>query len=111
MWPVCPDRGCAINRYEAILRIAKRHTVYSFIYIHTTMRYHNKSVFTLLLLLLPTLVLMGKETSNSRQARKIFDHTYQMVYGRQGSTLSYSVNIIGLYKAAGTIWMQGKKSS
>lgn len=40
------------------------------------MRYHNKSVFTLLLLLLPTLVLMGKETSNSRQARKIFDHTY-----------------------------------
>ena len=27
------------------------------------MRYHNKSVFTLLLLLLPTLVLMGKETS------------------------------------------------
>lgn len=74
------------------------------------MRYHNKSVFTLLLLLLPTLVVMGKETSNSRQARKIFDHTYQMVYGRQGSTLSYSVNIIGLYKAAGTIWMQGKKS-
>ena len=74
------------------------------------MTYHNKSVFTLLLLLLPTLVLMGKETSNSRQARKIFDHTYQMVYGRQGSTLSYSVNIIGLYKAAGTIWMQGKKS-
>lgn len=71
---------------------------------------HNKSVFTLLLLLLPTLVVMGKETSNSRQARKIFDHTYQMVYGRQGSTLSYSVNIIGLYKAAGTIWMQGKKS-
>lgn len=52
------------------------------------MRYHNKSVFTLLLLLLPTLVIMGKETSNSRQARKIFDHTYQMVYGRQGSTLS-----------------------
>lgn len=36
--------------------------------------------------------------------------TNNTVYGRQGSTLSYSVNIIGLYKAAGTIWMQGKKS-
>lgn len=74
------------------------------------MRFLNKSILTLLLLLLPALAIMGKETANNRQARKIFDRTYQMVYGRQGCTLSYSVNIIGLYKTAGTIWMQGKKS-
>lgn len=105
-----PDVEIPLDEYRSYHRTKRSSKDTAKIYIHTTMRYHNKSVFTLLLLLLPTLVLMGKETSNIRQARKIFDHTYQMVYGRQGSTLSYSVNIIGLYKAAGTIWMQGKKS-
>jgi hypothetical protein len=33
-----------------------------------------------------------------------------MVFGEKGSKLSYSVNIIRLYKTAGTILMKGKKS-
>ena len=49
-------------------------------------------------------------SANARQARQIFDRTYQMVFGPQGSTLHYSVNIIGIYKTEGTIWYKGKKS-
>ena len=33
-----------------------------------------------------------------------------MVFGAQGSTLHYAVNLIGIYKTEGTIWYKGKKS-
>ncbi len=52
----------------------------------------------------------AQETPNSRQARKMFNQTYQMVFGPQGSMLQYNVNIIGLYKTQGRIWYKGKKS-
>ncbi|MCR5314202.1 MAG: hypothetical protein K6E54_11280 [Bacteroidaceae bacterium] len=32
-----------------------------------------------------------------------------MVFGKEGCSFSYNVNIIGIYKTAGTIWMKGKK--
>ena len=44
------------------------------------------------------------------EARKVFDYTYNMVFGPQGSTLRYDVNIIGIKKINGTIWYKGKKS-
>ena len=50
------------------------------------------------------------QTPNARQAREIFDKTWNLVFGPQGSTLHYKVNLIGLYKAEGTIWMKGKMS-
>ena len=40
----------------------------------------------------------------------MFDQVYDMVFGPQGSSLHYSVNIIGLFKTEGTIWYKGKKS-
>ena len=49
-------------------------------------------------------------TSNSQTARQIFNKTYNMVFGSQGSTLHYDVNIIGVLKTNGTIWYKGKKS-
>ncbi len=52
----------------------------------------------------------AQETPNSRQARKMFNQTYQMVFGPQGSMLQYNVNIIGIYKTQGRIWYKGKKS-
>ena len=52
----------------------------------------------------------AQDTPNARQARKMFDQTYQMVFGPQGSTLRYDVNIIGILKTNGTIWYKGKKS-
>ena len=53
---------------------------------------------------------LQEQSANARQARQIFDRTYQMVFGAQGSTLHYAVNIIGIYKTEGTIWYKGKKS-
>ena len=50
------------------------------------------------------------ETPNSRQARRIFNQAYKQVFGEQGATLHYDVNIIGIYKTNGTIWYKGKKS-
>ena len=43
------------------------------------------------------------------KARQEFDKIYNMVFGPQGSTLRYDVNIIGIYKTHGTIWYKGKK--
>lgn len=59
-----------------------------------------------LLCMLFTIGLHAQESPNSRQARRMFNEAYQKVYGPQGSRLSYSVNIIGIYKAQGTIWKQ-----
>ncbi|MCR5366370.1 MAG: hypothetical protein K6E67_09550 [Prevotella sp.] len=50
------------------------------------------------------------ETPNAQQARRIFMDIYNKVYGDEGATLHYKVNIIGIYKTEGTIWMKQKKS-
>lgn len=58
-------------------------------------------------------VMAGKDkksVGNEKLARQVFDHTYQMVFGTQGSTLHYAVNLIGIYKTEGTIWYKGEKS-
>ncbi len=49
------------------------------------------------------------ESPNAKQARRIMNTAYERVFGEQGSTLKYHVNIIGIYKTTGTIWMKGKK--
>ena len=56
------------------------------------------------------LLAQEHETPNAQQARRMFDQTYQMVFGPQGSQLHYKVNIIGIYKTEGTIWTKQKKS-
>lgn len=50
------------------------------------------------------------ETPNAQQARRMFMEIYNKVYGTEGATLHYKVNIIGIYKTEGTIWMKQKKS-
>ncbi len=57
-----------------------------------------------------TLHAQEKESPNAQQARRVFNETYDMVFGEQGSQLHYKVNIIGIYKTEGTIWTKGKKS-
>ena len=44
------------------------------------------------------------------EARQLFEQVYESVFGPQGSTLHYDVNLIGVYKTSGTIWYKGKKS-
>ena len=50
------------------------------------------------------------ETPNAQQARRIFMDIYNKLFGSEGGSLHYKVNIIGIYKTEGTIWMKEKKS-
>jgi len=71
----------------------------------------RKELFCILSLLLVSLCSVSAgETPNSRQARRIFNQAYQQVFGEQGATLHYDVNIIGIYKTNGTIWYKDGKS-
>jgi hypothetical protein len=70
----------------------------------------GNKILALFLVLLSSLAgHADEETPNSIQARRIFDTAYNQVFGEQGSKLHYDVNIIGLYKTNGTIWLKGKK--
>lgn len=62
------------------------------------------------LLFLPIIVFGAKKnTSNATEARRMFEKVYNMVFGQEGSSLDYSVNIVGLYKTNGHIVYKGKK--
>lgn len=67
------------------------------------------ALLLVLLLALPVPAAATK-VSNAVLARQLFDRTYQMVFGPQGASLDYAVNIIGIYKTAGTIWYKGNKA-
>ena len=67
-------------------------------------------VLILMLVLSALSSVQAQDTPNARQARRIFNNAYQQVFGEQGATLHYDVNIIGIYKTNGTIWYKGKKS-
>jgi outer membrane lipoprotein-sorting protein len=54
--------------------------------------------------------IQAQENANARQARKMFDEVYENVFGAQGATMHYKVNVANLYKTEGTIWYKGKKS-
>ena len=65
---------------------------------------------TILIILTNLLSVRAQNTPNAQQARRMFNETYQMVFGPEGSQLHYKVNILGIYKTEGTIWTKGKKS-
>ena len=68
-----------------------------------------KRFFLMCQVLLGMVMAQAQTTAQQNEARKTFDKVYNMVFGPQGSTLRYDVNIIGLYKTHGTIWYKGKK--
>ena len=69
-----------------------------------------RRIITILIAILPLLPLgAAKKDTNSAEARQVFDKVYGMVFGPQGCSLHYDVNIMSLYKTSGTIWYKGKK--
>ena len=72
--------------------------------------YIKKVFLAMLVAVLPLAEVLAQETANERQARRIFNTAYQQVFGEQGASLRYDVNITGIYKTWGTIWYKGKKS-
>lgn len=71
---------------------------------------NNKIILAVVLLLSALVSVQAQDNPNARQARRIFNQAYQQVFGEQGATLRYDVNITGIYKTYGTIWYKGKKS-
>jgi hypothetical protein len=68
-----------------------------------------KRLFLALIVMFSMMATQAQNASQPNEARKTFDKVYNMVFGPQGSTLRYDVNIVGLYKTHGTIWYKGKK--
>ena len=64
-------------------------------------------IFISLMCIMPHAV--DAKNDQSVRAKQLFEKIYNNVFGPQGSTLSYKVNIIGLYKTEGTIVYKGKK--
>ena len=63
-----------------------------------------------LLCLWAVLPAFGQQAYTAEEARQLFMEKYQMVFGDEGCTLHYAVNIIGVYKTEGTIWYKQGKS-
>lgn len=70
----------------------------------------RKLVFFLMVLVPMVAFGASKKTLPSDEARRLFEATYNKVFGDEGCTLHYDVNLIGIYKTSGTIWYKGKKS-
>ena len=70
----------------------------------------KKLLVVMLLALMAVLSAFGQQTFTAEEARSLFMEKYQMVFGNEGSTLHYVVNIIGIYKTEGTIWYKQGKS-
>ena len=69
-----------------------------------------KKFFLIIVSLFCSLSALNITAQNSSdKARQEFEKVYNMVFGPQGSTLRYDVNIIGIYKTHGTIWYKGRK--
>nr|MCR5313379.1 hypothetical protein [Bacteroidaceae bacterium] len=66
-----------------------------------------RHILIMVMLLLGTCSIMA-ETPNEKQARNYFTRVYNMVYGKEGCSFSYSVNILGMYKATGSHWRKGR---
>ena len=63
-----------------------------------------KKIVTMIVMLLLTMAAGAQEDSpNARQARRIFDKAYNLVFGPQGASLTYDVNIISIYKTKASL--------
>ena len=51
-----------------------------------------------------------QQTASQKKAKQIFDKVYNEVFHGNGVSLSYHINIIGIYKTSGHIWYMGEKS-
>ena len=76
---------------------------------HDYLKIFQKRIITSALLL--ACVFTGQAKSNNATvARQVFNKAYELVFGQQGCSLKYDVNLIGLYRTNGAIWYKGQKS-
>ncbi len=69
-----------------------------------------KRHFVFILILALSMSINADDNKMSqKEAREIFNKTYDLVFGKNGSSLSYDVDIIGIYKTKGDIIYKGDK--
>jgi len=66
--------------------------------------------WSVLMMLMLTAMGAQADDKTTDEAKQMFLKVYNSVFGTQGSSLTYSVNIIGIYKTQGDIIYKGKKS-
>lgn len=69
-----------------------------------------KPLLLTVLMALATLGMQAEETPNSKQARRIFDDAYEMIYGTDGAYFRYKIDILKIYSSEGEGWYKGNKS-
>jgi hypothetical protein len=52
----------------------------------------------------------AQDTPNARQARRVFDDAYTMIYGPEGASFHYRISILSIYSSEGSGWYKGNKS-
>lgn len=65
-----------------------------------------------IIMLFFSLPITGMAETNEHtqeEAREMFNKVFDLVFGPEGSSLSYSVNIVGLYKTQGDVIYKNKK--
>lgn len=65
--------------------------------------------FLLLVLFALTVFPVQTLAAEQKDAKELFNNIYNKVFGDEGSSFSYDVNIIGLYKTKGSIIYKGTK--
>ena len=69
----------------------------------------ERRISTAIILMLAIVCAEARPAGDYVSARDLFNQAYNDAFGPKGSSFSYAVNIIGLYKTSGNVWMKGKK--
>ena len=65
------------------------------------------ALFVLMFLCLNILPASAQDTPNSRQAKRVFNTAWNHIFGPDGVTFHYKIDILHLYKEEGTSWNKG----
>lgn len=65
------------------------------------------ALFVLMFLCLNILPTSAQDTPNSRQAKRVFNTAWNHIFGPDGVTFHYKIDILHLYKEEGTSWNKG----
>ena len=65
------------------------------------------ALFVLMFLGLNILPASAQDTPNSRQAKRVFNTAWNHIFGPDGVTFHYKIDILHLYKEEGTSWNKG----
>lgn len=70
-------------------------------------RHKGYFLYVLMFLCLNILPASAQDTPNSRQAKRVFNTAWNHIFGPDGVTFHYKIDILHLYKEEGTSWNKG----